>query len=471
VLTITVTWDEAVVTSDGTLALANGDTASYSSGSGTTAIEFTTTIAEDDTTSTDLSVSSYGGTIADSAGGAAGAAAGDLGAVTVDGDAPDFSSVAATDGAYGVGDLLTITVTWDEAVVTSDGTLALDNGDTASYSSGSGTTAIVFTTTIAEDDTTSTDLSVSSYGGTIADAAGGAAGAASGDLGSVTVDGDAPDLSSVAATDGAYGVGDVLTITVTWDEAVVTSDGTLALDNGDTASYSSGSGTTAIVFTTTIAEDDTTSTDLSVSSYGGTIADAAGGAAGAASGDLGAVTVDGDAPDFSSVAATDGAYGVGDVLTITVTWDEAVVTSDGTRALDNGDTASYSSGSGTTAIVFTTTIAEDDTTSSDLSVSSYGGTIADAAGGAAGAASGDLGAVTVDGDAPDFSSVAATDGTYGIGDIAPLLEFTIESSTNLSDWEIVESVDTDDGIGDMAFTPDAATPSKFFRVVVEEIEE
>ncbi len=62
-------------------------------------------------------------------------------------------------------------------------------------------------------------------------------------------------------------------------------------------------------------------------------------------------------------------------------------------------------------------------------------------------------------------------GPCGIGDIAPLLEFTIESSTNLSDWEIVESVDTYDGIGDMAFTPDAATPSKFFRVVVEEIEE
>ena len=71
----------------------------------------------------------------------------------------------------------------------------------------------------------------------------------------------------------------------------------------------------------------------------------------------------------------------------------------------------------------------------------------------------------------DAQRVIRVVGPYGIGDIAPLLEFTIESSTNLSDWEIVESVDTDDGIGDMAFTPDAATPSKFFRVVVEEIDE
>ena len=237
-----------------------------------------------------------------------------------------------------------------------------------------------------------------------------------GDLGTVTVDGAVPVFSSVAATDGAYGVGDVLTITVTWGEAVVVSGTpTLTLSNSDTASYASGSGSTALVFTTTIAEGDSDSSDLSVSSFGGTITDSAGGAAGAASGDLGAVTVDGDAPDFTSCAATDAAYGVGEVLTITCTWDEAVETSDGTLTLSNSDVAAYSSGSGSTALVFTTTIAEDDATSSDLSVSSYGGTIADSAGGAAGAASGDLGAVTVDGDAPDFTSCAATDDTYGIG--------------------------------------------------------
>jgi hypothetical protein len=60
---------------------------------------------------------------------------------------------------------------------------------------------------------------------------------------------------------------------------------------------------------------------------------------------------------------------------------------------------------------------------------------------------------------------------YGIGDIVPLLEFTIEFSTNLSDWEIVESVDTDDGIGDMAFAPDTRSPARFFRVSVAELEE
>ncbi len=62
-------------------------------------------------------------------------------------------------------------------------------------------------------------------------------------------------------------------------------------------------------------------------------------------------------------------------------------------------------------------------------------------------------------------------GPYGTSDLAPLLEFTIESSTNLSDWNTVESVDSDDGVGDMAFTPDPMTPAKFFRVTVAELDD
>ena len=71
----------------------------------------------------------------------------------------------------------------------------------------------------------------------------------------------------------------------------------------------------------------------------------------------------------------------------------------------------------------------------------------------------------------DDERVIRVVGPYGVGDLAPLLEFTIESSTNLSDWDTVESVDSDDGVGDMAFTPDAATPARFFRVIVAELDE
>ena len=62
-------------------------------------------------------------------------------------------------------------------------------------------------------------------------------------------------------------------------------------------------------------------------------------------------------------------------------------------------------------------------------------------------------------------------GPYGTGDITPLLEFTIETSANLSDWETAESIDTEDGIGVVEFEVDPAAPARFFRIVIEEIEE
>ena len=94
--------------------------------------------------------------------------------------APTFVSIAATDGTYAVGDNIDITVTWDEAVtVTGTPTLALSNGATATYQSGTGTAALVLRYTVVEGDTDSNDLSVSSYNGTLTDAAGNTAGAAS----------------------------------------------------------------------------------------------------------------------------------------------------------------------------------------------------------------------------------------------------------------------------------------------------
>ncbi|MDP6215262.1 MAG: hypothetical protein QGI41_10030, partial [Acidimicrobiales bacterium] len=409
-ISITVTWDEAVVTSNGALTLSNGQSAAYTSGTGNAALVFTYTVAEGNTDSGDLKVTAYTGTIADAAGGAA-AATGtvDLGSVTVDGDAPDLSSVAANDATYKIGDAIAITVTWDEAVVVSGTpTLTLDNGATASYTSGTGNAALVFTYTVADGDTDTSNLQISSYSGTIADAAGGAAAAVTGDLGTVVVDASSPDITGCDATDGAYGVAEAISITCTYNEAVtVTGTPTITLSNGDVASYASGTTSTSIVFTTTVAQGDTDSADLSVSSIqptagGATMKDANANAVSTVitGGDLGDVTVDGAVPVFSTCTATDGDYGVGDVLTITCTWGEAVVTSNGALTLDNGDSAAYSSGSGSVTLTFTTTIAEGDGSDSDVAVTAYTGTIADAAGGAAGAASGDLGDVEIDGDAP-----------------------------------------------------------------------
>ncbi|HJO09404.1 MAG TPA: hypothetical protein QGH16_06105 [Verrucomicrobiota bacterium] len=52
-----------------------------------------------------------------------------------------------------------------------------------------------------------------------------------------------------------------------------------------------------------------------------------------------------------------------------------------------------------------------------------------------------------------------------------MLEFTIKASDNLSDWKVVESMNTEDRIGDMAFAQEADSSAKFFRVCVAELED
>ena len=112
-------------------------------------------------------------------------------------------SPTATDGAYGVGETLAISLFYTGNVTFNFGDaspfLTLSNGATATYASGSGSASLVFNYVVAEGNTDSTDLSVTSMNlgggslvgtGTIADAQS----SVFGDLGNVTVDGDAPDV-------------------------------------------------------------------------------------------------------------------------------------------------------------------------------------------------------------------------------------------------------------------------------------
>ncbi len=342
--------------------------------------------------------------------------------VTIDNTHPTFSAADAVDGFYGVGESVSVTVTWsDDVIVDGIPTILLNNGATASYASGSGQgDTLTFTYTVVEGDTSNSDIAAVSYSGTITDEAGNAVGQlAETDLGAVDVDGDAPDFISVTATSGSYGVGETLTISATWDEDVEQSSATLTLSNGDSATYSSGVGSTTLVFTYTIPEGACSTSDLTVSGYAGTITDYNGGPAESASGDLGTgdVVIDCDAPDLDSVSATAGVYGPGDTIEISVTWDEAVVvTGTPTLTLSNGASASYTSGSGDAILVFTYSVDAADSVANPLSVSSHSGTITDAAGGDAESASGALTGVEIDTDTPDISSVSASDSSYGIGD-------------------------------------------------------
>jgi hypothetical protein len=220
--------------------------------------------------------------------------------------APTISSIVASGAGItsGAGDLnagkvVTLTVNFSAAVTvnTSGGTptLALNDSGTASYTGGSGSTALTFSYTVAAGQNAA-DLVISALnlnGATIADGGGNAANLSGATnynpAGILQIDTTAPTIASIVATGtgitngtGSVSTGAVVTLTVNLSEAVTvnTSGGTptLTLNDGGTASYAGGTGSTALTFSYTVAAGQATS-DLAISALnlnGATINDGPG---------------------------------------------------------------------------------------------------------------------------------------------------------------------------------------------------
>lgn len=222
-------------------------------------------------------------------------------------------STGASSSLLNTGDTVSVTVTFDEVVnvVTTGGTpsLNLNIGGTtkaASYASGTGTSALIFTYTIEsslnDTDGISIDAgSVALNGGTIknisAQDAASLAFLAVAANSSYKVDTTTPEplastpvvLSYTGELNNTLNAGDKVTVTVTFTESVTvdTTSGTpsIALSIGDAtkaATYASGTGTTALVFEYTIESSLTDTDGITVGSLSlnsGTIKDAAGNSA------------------------------------------------------------------------------------------------------------------------------------------------------------------------------------------------
>jgi hypothetical protein len=426
VIPITVAFTSAVtVTGTPTLALNSGGTATYASGSGTDFLTFNYTVGASDS-SADLDYASTsalslnGGSILDPsnspatltlpAPGSAGSLGSNSSIVignTVTGATVTGVTSTNNNGSYGVGAVISIVVNFSGSVtVTGTPRLSLNDGGTAHYFSGSGTSALTFRYTVAAGQNAA-DLDYASTsalilnGGTIKNSGASTsanltlpAPGAAGSLGAskaITIDTVAPVVTGVSTTtpDGIYGLNGVVTISVGFSKAVVvTGVPQLALNDGGSARYTSGSGTSTLTFTYTVGAGQTTShlDEASASALtlnSGTIKDTDNSPNSAvltlpapgSAGSLGAgsnIVVDTVAPTVTGVTSTtpDGTYGVGAVVNVDVAFSKTVVVTGTPRlALNSGGTATYSSGSGTNTLVFTYTVAAGEN-STDLDYAS-----------------------------------------------------------------------------------------------------
>ena len=414
-IVISITFSENItVTGTPTLTLNSGGTASYFSGSGGTILTFHYTVGSGENSSlldysTTSSLSLAGGTIKDVAGNNATLALQPIGGgsslsaggknLVVDTTAPTVI-ISSTAGATTNISPIPVSFIFSESItgfVVDD--IDVTNG-TAGNFAGSGTT---YTADITPAGQGVVNINVA--GAVAADAAG------NGNIAATqlnrTFDNQVPTVSSVGVpSDATYVAGQNLDFTVNFSEAVaiVTTGGTpyipVTLNTGGTvnASYLSGTGTTAIVFRYTVVSGNEDANGISagsaITANGGTLKDAAGNNATLTLNNVGSTTsvlVDAIAPTVTSVTSTksDGTYGIGEAITITVTFGEAVtVTGTPQLELETGlvdRTVNYTSGTGTNILSFTYTTQSGDE-SSDLDYKATGslalnsGTIKDAAG-------------------------------------------------------------------------------------------
>lgn len=379
-------------------------------------------VTGDGTLRLDLNASGTG--IVDAAGNAVagGFTGGDV--YTVHHTAPAVTSVAVpSNGTYVAGQHLDFTVNFSEAMSvtgTPEIALTLDTGGVveAQYVGQSGASALTFRYTVVAGENDANGITVGNAialnGGTIADAAGNTAvltlnnvGATSG----VHVDSIAPTVTSIAtsgagivAGSGDLNAGHAVTLTLNLSEAVnvdVTGGTpTMQLNDGVVATYISGSGTSALIFSYLVGAGENTS-DLAVDHIllnAGTIRDLAGNdltLPGATINPAGTLKIDTHAPDIAAVSASpaSGAVGAGQSVVITVTFAEAIALSGGTPTLslnDNG-TATYDAAAtaalhDSSKLVFGYTVGPGDALTPALAVTGinlHGAVIDDLAGNAA----------------------------------------------------------------------------------------
>ncbi len=376
------------------LTLNDGGTASYTGGSGGTALTFSYTVAAGQNTP-DLVISSFnlnGATATDGAGNIANLSGASnfnpAGTLQINTTAPTVSSIATSGtgitggtGDLNAGKVVTLTVNFSTAVTvnTTGGTptLTLNDGGTASYVSGSSSSALTFSYTVAAGQNTP-DLAVSTFnlnGATVKDGTGNTAdlsGATNNNpAGTLQIDTVAATVASIVASgpgitngSGNLGTGQVVTLTVNMSEAVTinTTGGspTLTLNDGGVASYTGGSGTTALTFSYTVAAGQNTP-DLVVSSFnlnGATATDGASNVANLSAATnynpAGTLQIGTTAPALTISSITTSGTGItggigdlnaGKVVTITVNFSGAatVNTTGGTPTLtlNDGGTATY----------------------------------------------------------------------------------------------------------------------------------
>ena len=293
----------------------------------------------------------------------------------IEGKLPTIDNVTSdkTDGTYGIGEQLTVTATFSEAVTLSGGYFVItmetcdpDRDVTISAISGATTAAGLYTVQAGDVSADLVATTNASTTGAIKDAAGNemasfgyAANFATKDI---VIETTPPTITNVTSdkANGTYGVDEAINVTVTFSEAVTLSgagaklsveletgaaDATVDINAISNATTATGVYTVAVDHTTAGAKLEAKSPLTLV----GALKDQAANAivslaipAGQNLDDLKNIKIDATYPTITNVSsdAADGTYKIGDVIDLDLTFSEEVTLANGTLdlVLNHGNT-------------------------------------------------------------------------------------------------------------------------------------
>ncbi|MEX0649644.1 MAG: Ig-like domain-containing protein, partial [Candidatus Andersenbacteria bacterium] len=266
---------------------------------------------------------------------------------------PTIDSLSPADNATDIATSSNLVITFDEAVTTESGNVTIykssDDSEveaidvTSGQVTGSGTTTITINPSSDLDEQTGyyVQIDATAFDDTAGNSYVGIADTTSWNF--TTADETAPQVSSVTApSNGSYTTGQNLDFTVNTTENVTVNTGggtpRLELTIGATtryASYTSGSGSSALVFRYTIQAGDTDTDGIILTSplqtNGGTIRDAAANnlTTTFTSPNLSNILVDTTNPTIDSLSPADNATDIATSSNLVITFDEAVTTESG----------------------------------------------------------------------------------------------------------------------------------------------
>jgi len=425
-VSVTVTFSESVIVASGTptLILVVGSTprtATYTSGSPSTALVFQYRIQAGDNDTDGISIRANalaldGGTISDPAGNNAiltHSAMSDNNSYKVDTTAPTVNSFTISDSLLTIGETATVDLVFSEAVFgfASAADITDPSGSLASMTSSDNITWTGTFTPTANTEEASNTLSLATSWTDLAGNAG-----PSETTSNYEVEARAPvssiEISSATGIQNSFlNAGDNVSVTATFSESVIVDNAsgtptlTLVVGSTDrTATYTSGSGSTSLVFEYTIQAGETDDNGISIEANvlalnSSTIRDAALNNATLTHSAVSANTsykVDTTLPTVSSVEITSATTGMqnnflnaGDLVSVTATFNEIVIRTGSpqlTIVVGSADrTATYTSGSGSTTLEFKYTIQAGDNDTNGISIGAdvlalNSGTIRDLAG-------------------------------------------------------------------------------------------